>query len=447
MQCNPDCVHCRNNLPFVMPKEIYNAVLNEKLVIFAGSGVSTEKSGVLPFSFYDDICRDLRIKPDPKRYPFQAVMTKYCIKFSRTKLIEKIINRFRVIQSYPELYSHAVEFHRELSTISQIQIIFTTNWDNYFEEECGALPMISSQDFVYWNLPERKVFKIHGSISNIGSIIATEEDYRRSYNQLKNKLIGNYLKVALSTYTFLFCGFSMNDPDFQKILQLLKKELKEYSPRFYLVTIDREMDRKKLTEYNVVPIFTNATFFIHKLRLKLIKERHLLNESIFFDVCRKKNEIINIHDRINDDKLPLKYPSSIYTLSYQDGLIHIFQRILMRSKTGVYSNCCHVTSIIHFYERLIKKFIAEKNYLHVAYTRGYLNGLYFLVLGKKAQKVMPLYYFYDEEVDCSYKDFISILDKKLIFHKKANEAAQKYVTEKKIGINDLVFQHPATFPY
>jgi hypothetical protein len=431
-----------------MPKEVFNAAINEKLIIFAGAGISTEKAGVLPFSFYEEICQELHIKPNPNKYPFPAIMTKYCSKYSRTKLIEKIINRFQVIQSYVGSHNRAIEFHRELSTIYQIQTIFTTNWDNFFEEECGALPLVSSQDFVFWNLPGRKVFKIHGSISNIGSIIATEEDYKKSYNQLKNKLIGNYLKVALSTYTFLFCGFSMNDPDFQKILQVLKKELKEYSPRFYLVTIDRQIDRKKLEEFNIQPIFTNAIFFIHKLKLKLIREKYLLDEKIFIDVCRKKYEIEYIHyNKIPEDNLPLTYPSSIYTLSYQDGLIHVFDRILIRSKTGEYSNCCNVSSKIHFYENLIKKFIKEKNYIHVAYTRGYLNGLYFLVLGKKMQNNMPLYYLYNEEIHCGYDDFKTILAEKLIFNKRANDVAQRYVEEKKIGINDLVFQHPATFPY
>jgi hypothetical protein len=415
------------------------------LVIFAGAGISTEKSGVLPFSFYDEICRELRIKPNLKKYPFPTVLTKYCKKYSRSKLIEKIFHRFQVIESYPSLYNHATEFHRELSTLYQIRIIFTTNWDNFFEKECSALPFVSSQDFVYWNFPERKVFKIHGSISNIGSIIATEEDYKKSYNELKNKLIGNYLKVALSTYTFVFCGFSMNDPDFQKILQLLKKELLEYSPKFYLVTIDHDIDKKKLSDYNIQPIFTNAAFFIHKLKMKLIRGKYLLDEKIFVDVCRKKHEIEEIHLKLADDNLIPLYPSSIYTLSYQDGILHAFDRILMRSNSGEYSNCCHINSKIRFYDNLLKTVTKEKNYIQVAYIRGYLNGLLFLVLGKQAQKIMPLFYLYNEEMHCDYEMYKSVLEERIIFHKRANDVALKLVNEKKIGTNGLVYQHPPIF--
>nr|WP_319376348.1 SIR2 family protein [uncultured Methanoregula sp.] len=430
-----------------MPKEIYNSLISEKLIIFAGSGISTEKSGILQFSFYDEICKELKIKPNPEKYPFPTIMTKYCEKFGRSKFIEKIFNRFQVIQSYPSLYYHATEFHKELSTIYQIRTIFTTNWDTFFEDVCGALPFVTSQDFVYWNFPERKVFKIHGSISNIGSIIATEDDYKRSYSQLKGKLIGNYLKIALSTFTFVFCGFSMRDPDFQKILLLLKKELKEYSPKFYLVTIDHQIDREQLEKFNIQPIFTDAVFFLHKLKIKLIKEKYLLNEKIFIDVCQKRREISVIHQQITEDNLSLTYPSSIYTLSYQDGIKDAFDRILMRSNTGEYSNCCQITSKIHFYQTLVEKFSKEKNYVHVAYIRGYLNGLFFLVLGKKAQKAMPLFYLYDEEMNCNYDEYKMVLEEKMIFHKKANDIAQKIVNDNKIGVNGIVFEHGPSFPY
>jgi len=425
-----------------MPKEIFDAAVNEKLIIFAGAGISTEGSMVLPFSFYDKICKDLRIEPNPQKYPFPKIMTKYCEKFGRNRMIEQIFKRFQMIQSFPELYNHATKFHNELSTIFQIKLIFTTNWDNFFEEECGAIPFVSSKDFAFWNMPARKVFKIHGSISNIGSIIATEEDYNKSYRQLKNELIGNYLKIVLSTQKFVFCGFSMNDPDFQKILQLLKKELKDYSPRFYLVTIDRKIDRKKLEEYNIQPIFTDATFFIHKLKMRLIREKLLLDEKIFIDICSKLHEVRGIHNRINQENLPLTYPISIYTLAYQDGLMHAYERMLVRSKTGEYSNCCQVSSMIHNYEGIVKNFIKSKNYMSVAYTKGYITGLYSLVLGKKAQKVMPLYYLYDEEITANYEEYKTILRDKLVFNKDSHDMAQKIVKVKRIGLDDLEFHHP-----
>ena len=34
--------------------------------------------------------------------------------------------------------------------MSQIENIITTNWDDFFERECGATPYVSPEDFALW---------------------------------------------------------------------------------------------------------------------------------------------------------------------------------------------------------------------------------------------------------------------------------------------------------
>ena len=46
-----ECAICKNNKPFTFPKEIIDAALNGKLVLFCGAGISTEDKNVLPYSF------------------------------------------------------------------------------------------------------------------------------------------------------------------------------------------------------------------------------------------------------------------------------------------------------------------------------------------------------------------------------------------------------------
>ena len=81
MQYHKSCILCKNNLPFKMPRDIVEAAIDQKLIIFAGAGVSTESKTVLPGTFYEDICRQLKLKPNPTKYPFPQLMTKYCKKF------------------------------------------------------------------------------------------------------------------------------------------------------------------------------------------------------------------------------------------------------------------------------------------------------------------------------------------------------------------------------
>ena len=52
---NCECAICKEQKPFVMPKEILDAAKNGELVLFCGAGISTENKNVLPYSFYSSI--------------------------------------------------------------------------------------------------------------------------------------------------------------------------------------------------------------------------------------------------------------------------------------------------------------------------------------------------------------------------------------------------------
>ena len=76
----------------------------------------------------------------------------------------------------------------------------------------------------------RFVLKIHGSIDNLSSVIATSEDYEKCYKQLQNGIIGATLKNILATKTVVFIGFSFGDEDFAQIMEYLRNEMGELYP-------------------------------------------------------------------------------------------------------------------------------------------------------------------------------------------------------------------------
>ena len=75
--------------------------------------------------------------------------------------------------------------------------------------------IIDKEDFAFWDLPERKVLKIHGSINNIGSIIVTAEDYGKCLRRLRGNIIGSYLKLLLATKTVVFIGYCFDTRTFR----------------------------------------------------------------------------------------------------------------------------------------------------------------------------------------------------------------------------------------
>jgi hypothetical protein len=261
------CFFCSKKLPFDLDEQLFESFKTGNLVLFAGSGISTERPGVFLSSLYEDVCEDLKIDPNDS-LSFSDLMTKFCEQANgRAKLLQKIKERFSYIDSFPELYKSATTFHSELSTMYTINTILTTNWDDYFEKECGAIPFVTAEDFAFWSISGRKVFKIHGSVNNYGSLVATKKDYNNCYTRLTKGIIGSQLKLMLATKTIVYIGFSFKDDDFLKIHKLLSREMKDIRPQSYIVTLDKSSDARFL-KHGLIPIYTDGTHFLSVLKKK-----------------------------------------------------------------------------------------------------------------------------------------------------------------------------------
>jgi SIR2-like domain len=133
------------------------------------------------------------------------------------------------------------------------------------------------------------VFKIHGSINNLGSIVATKEDYDACYDRLQSGILGSSLKMMLATKTILYVGYSFKDEDFIRIHSLLKTEMGNLFPTSYIVTLDRE-GVERYRELGLIPIFTDATYFISVLKRHVIKDDDMLDDRQFAKVAKGLEE-------------------------------------------------------------------------------------------------------------------------------------------------------------
>ena len=436
---NPQCDICKYKKPFDFPREITEAYKNGQLIIFAGAGISTERREIFPVSFSNEIKIQLGI-PKEEKIKFSTLMTKYCnLTGSKKELFTDIKQRIDYVTSFPELFFRATEFHRELSVIPHLDEVFTTNWDDFFEKECGSTPIVTGQDFaLFQDISGRKIFKIHGSISNYSSIIATEEDYRKCYRQMQKGIIGAVLKNLLVTKTIVFVGYSLGDEDFQKIYNLLKKDTNGIMPSSYIVTLDENAETKiRLLKMNTLPINTDSSYFIHEFKKKLVEEKLMLPETNFEGINEKLEKVITEHHKLSLLDLN-KYPDSIYSLAYQDGLMHAFERILLKMNTGEYSCMTHLSNTITDYDKIIKDKLHQKNYWDVAYFRGYQNGLIYLFTTKDRESI-PLYYLFGENDVLTFEDFFKFQKNASKKHKTAHQKAVSLI--KKIKPKETVMHH------
>ena len=437
-----DCAICKNYKEFEMPSDIMEASKKGKLALFCGAGISTENKNVLPESFYMTIQNEL--DNTDTSMSFSETMQKYCdLPNGRRKLMKKIRERFQYIHSFPELEERATMFHRELSELHFVKTIVTTNWDTYFEDYCAAVPITIPEDFVYWDGNERCVLKIHGSISNLGTIIATTNDYEKCREKLEKGIIGATLKTILANNTVVFIGFSFGDEDFASILNYLQGEMKEFLPHIYIVTLDQNL-YEKIEYKNSTCIVTDGTYFLHSLKNKLIAEKLIVNSGIMGDIELQKYLVCEIHSKIASIDFKT-YPGVIYCLAYQDGICHAFDRFIQLYKTGNYNIPGVLNGSLKAYDKITKDKKKQGNYWDTSYYEGYMNGLmYILLCGEKHPMVnsFPLFYLPNTKAEMnSFESFEEELCKVSKFKGKYHKYAIK-VLENLMEAEEIVVHHP-----
>ncbi len=434
----PDCIRCARRRSFILPEEVVTAAREGHLTIFAGAGVSTESQSVLPITLYDEVKLELGDVSDD--LTFSQLMSRYWAQpDGPTRLLQKIKHRITHIRTYPELYRSACEFHRELATIPQLKNIITTNWDDLFEQECAATPFVVAQDFVFWRLPERKVFKIHGSVNNYSSIVATQEQYDHCYQELSQGLIGSNLKMLLATQVVVFVGYSLRDDDFQRVLSLLSREMGELLPHAYIVTLDETTSLRYPTS-RVTPIVTDAVYFVEVLKARLVADRLMIPDEQFDGVDDALFLVHEAQDKLTEVHNALSNPEIIYAMAYQDGLIHRLEIILANKKTASYSDPCQVFNLVDTYQQRRRMLLRGRRYFDVAYIDGHIAALTYFMYSQEGREGLPLYYAFGAGDVVTLKDYMEVVKDAHARHKAAYELAKR-VTGERVTSSDTVVHH------
>ena len=451
MNCN--CAICKNDLEFEIPPQLVNDFAAGKVVVFAGAGISTENQTVLNESFYERIAGQLGQAVDGKSFP--SLMQEYCaLPNGRLNLLTEIKNRFKHIRSFPELYRAATRFHKVLATMFPIDVIVTTNWDTYFEDECGATPFVSDEDLAFWQDNERRVLKIHGSVNSHGSIVATTDDYKKCQRRLHKGVIGSKLKILLATRTVVFVGYSFTDSDFLNVYEFVSAQMRGLKRAAYVISPFEE-ECTKFSERELLPIRTDPTYFFIQLKNHFVNQELMLPDDMYEYAAMLRSMVGAEHEKFTQSVNVSKYPQAIYAASYQDGMMHALERVCELRCTGELSDECSIRRVFVTYLKLQQTKLREGKYEDVAYIEGYMNAFIFLLFllkhdEKEDCEDPPLYYAFGvndssfgRNVLMSYEEFMEIIEDLPNLHKASYKRAKRWV--KSIGSADgITFHH---FPW
>jgi hypothetical protein len=259
-----------------------------------------------------------------------------------------------------------------------IKDLITTNWDDFFERECSFDAFVYDGDLAFWDAARRRAMKIHGSITNFGSIVATSDDYRRSFKRLNDRPLGAQLKSLIARKTIIYVGYSLSDRNYQRLLRNVAKMMGSNARQSYFVS--PIIDRERISAFPLIPIETDGAFFFEEIRKQLAERCGIISDEAFAASAKLLIELIEVHDATADAFVKTQAPLILFILSYQDGLIHGLRRILTLMKTGEYHSVNHLHSQIHTYEHIIDDYRRQKNCWNGSYALGYQTALAFLLI-------------------------------------------------------------------
>jgi uncharacterized protein YutE (UPF0331/DUF86 family) len=169
----------------------------------------------------------------PKSSPIDLISA-YSHEFTRSKLIEKL-NELLLIDSAKPGKTH-IAFSN-----CQFDIVVTTNFDfllekGYEKVEKYCQPIVEEgQLSISKKEPLITLLKLHGDLNHPTRLVATEEDYDLFLE--KSPLFATYLANLLITRTPLLIGYSLDDPDFRQIWQVINDRLGNLRRPAYVITV------------------------------------------------------------------------------------------------------------------------------------------------------------------------------------------------------------------
>jgi len=418
-----------------MPEEIMDAALAGELLIFAGAGISTESRRAYGGTFAERIAGELGLKEMPS---FPALMSAYEATHGRRQLLQRIRARLDYVDAFPDLQRLVTRFHHALATAYFLRYVITTNWDTYFEDYAAATPIVIPEDYAFSDVDGRKVFKLHGSMHNLSTIVATDEDYKRCYRSLRVGIIGSTLRHLLATKRVVFIGYSFGDPDLNRILAFLRKELAGVIPHSYLVTPHGYQGTAFPAER---VIRTDGSFFIERMKEIAVDRGVLRRNDAFRRAFALSSRLTAAYKRVSQAYRVKETPAVVHALAYQDGMRHALDRIYARMGSGEYFDIHATFHKVLGYEDIRKGAIRAKRYFDSAYADGYQTGLLTLSLSAQEIRRVPLYFVWGCRHDITtFAEFRRRLRHAETLHKSAAREARFLVAD--IADDHTIYHEP-----
>jgi len=168
----------------------------------------------------------------------------------------------------------------------------------------------------------------------------------------------------MATKTFIFVGYSMQDPDIHIIYDQLLKKLGDFARLSYAIDPQpTEETIKNWIKRGVKILKFSAIAFMRELKNKIETEGIVPNPELVIFYAEQRKSITEIH-LSTSQKTEKDFASSMY----QDGVIHELDYIISQCQLGVTLKT--LKNNLEEYSDILGGYIKSKNFIEVAYWHG-----------------------------------------------------------------------------
>ncbi|MFN7240332.1 MAG: SIR2 family protein, partial [Chitinophagales bacterium] len=261
---------------------IRKAIDNNKLVVFAGAGISVD-AGVPKWSeLINAMKKEINVSKNETDY------LKIAQFYYNERQQKEYIDKVRSVLNHKKVQSN--EIHEVIFKLNPNGIL-TTNYDDLLDQviEKEALPysiVTRDKDFPY-AINNNLLVKVHGDLNNT-DIVLKEDDYL-NYSST-HPLIESFIKSVFSNKLVMFVGYSYSDYNLKHIIKNVKTILGNNYQYSYLLTTDKNISeaQKNYFKLNGI-ILVNYSEFENEI-LAFLNGNNYFNEKLYIKGKRLKKQ-------------------------------------------------------------------------------------------------------------------------------------------------------------
>lgn len=274
----------------------------QKLVLFLGAGVSAsaQPTNGLPLKGWDNFLREITGKvSDSIKIQAQELLDKkdylLACEILKTSLKDEWDS---LVQNEYQRAAPPSELHNSIKNLDQ-RITITTNFDKLIEmswgqnETNGKYPIlitkIDENSFkLFKDHSSRYLIKIHGTVDDPSTIIFSKSEYIKS--AIGSTIYQSFIETLLLNYTFLFIGFSMDDPAICGLMEMYALKYPKARPHYAIlpekipeniVDISKNLRKLSIIQYNTEDNHANLPKILNELSSEMLGKRRQIYANAF----------------------------------------------------------------------------------------------------------------------------------------------------------------------